>query len=33
MLMFPLFEQREIGIAYKRFAKRRSKGSFGDEDV
>ncbi|PRA26995.1 hypothetical protein [Pseudomonas poae] len=31
-LVFSLFEQRKMGVAYKHFAKRVSKGSFSDED-
>lgn len=32
-LVFSLFEQRKMGIAYKHFAKRVSKNSFSDEDA
>lgn len=32
-LVFSLFEQRKMGVAYKHFAKRVSKSSFGDEDA
>ncbi|WP_426126967.1 hypothetical protein [Pseudomonas sp. DWP1b1] len=31
-LVFSLFEQRKMGVAYRHFAKRVSKGSFSDED-
>lgn len=32
-LVFSLFEQRKMGVAYKHFANRVSKGSFSDEDA
>jgi hypothetical protein len=32
-LVFSLFEQRKMGVAYQHFAKRISKGSLGDEDA
>lgn len=30
-LVFSMFEQRKMGVAYRHFAKRVSKGSFSDE--